>query len=113
MTDRKKAEEIAGELGKLYNEMIDATPLEDLIPFYRAELRIHRKWRERSQPGALSDEKFAALERAVDEFEAIYEAEKAEAAKMPLSWEEARRVRRLFEEADDHYQPLDAERREH
>lgn len=112
MKGKKKAKEIAEELGELYNRMIDETPLEDLIPFYRSELKIHRKWREHNSPGALTDEKYAALERAVDQFETIYLAEKAEAEKMPLSREEARRVRRLFDQADD-YEPLQDKSREH
>ncbi|MGC2236735.1 MAG: hypothetical protein WA584_11270 [Pyrinomonadaceae bacterium] len=112
MKGDETAKKIAKELGKLFNDMIDETPLEDLIPFYRAELRMQKKWRTHNMPGALSDEKFAALERAVDEFEAIYEAEKAEAEKMPLSWEEARRVRKLFDKAGD-YEPLSDKRTEY
>ena len=60
-----------------------------------------KKERIHNPSTSASAEKIAALEKAVEEFEVIYEAEKAEAAKMPLSWHEAGRVRKLFDEDDD------------
>src|ERR1044072_5096843 len=98
-TGNETAKKITKELGKLYNDMLDEATLEDLIPLYRAELRMMRDAQKHNMPWAKSDEKIDALKRAVEEFEAIYEAEKAEAEKMPLSSAEARGVRKLFEEA--------------
>lgn len=113
MTNNKKAQEIADDLGRLFQEMIDSMEIGDFYGHFCGELRIIKRWRENNMPGALSDEKIAALERAVEEFRMVYEAEKAEAEKMPLSWHEARRVLRLFEEAEDRFNPPPAAPVEH
>jgi hypothetical protein len=112
MPDKKKAKEIADELGKLFKEMVDSLEIDDYYAHFYTELKIIKKNREHNLPYALSDEKIAVLEKAVEDFLVIYEAEKAEAAKMPLSWAEAARVRKLFEDADD-FKPLPAAPAEH
>jgi hypothetical protein len=112
MPDNKKAKEIFADLEKTYNEMVNSLSLEELIAHWRAEIRVFKKAQTHQASWALPAEKLAALEKAVEEFEVIYEAEKAEAEKMPLSWHEARRVRKLFDEADD-AQSLPDSRPEH
>ena len=103
MKDKKqeKAEEISKELGKLYDDMLDALPVEELLPHFRAEIKVLKKIQVHDPRRALPPDKLAALEKAVDEFQSIYEAEKAEAEKMPLSRHEADRLRSLFAEADE------------
>jgi hypothetical protein len=105
MAGKKKAKEIADELGKLFQTVVDSLEIDDYYGFLCAELKHVKRWREHNQPGALSDEQIRTLEKAVEEFKMIYDAEKAEAAKMPLSWHEAKRVWKMFEDAD-RYAPL-------
>jgi hypothetical protein len=112
MQDNKKAKEIAEELGRLFAQAIDSLEIDDYYGHFCAELSSIRKARQYNMPYALSDEKIAALEKAVEEFRMIYEAEKAEAEKMPLSWAEAKRVRSLFDQADQ-FEPLPGTRPEH
>ncbi|CAN5519137.1 hypothetical protein BH10ACI1_BH10ACI1_23920 [soil metagenome] len=113
MNGNKKAQEIAEDLGKLYQDAIDSMEIGDYYAHFCMELRIAKKWYENNSPGALSAEKIAALEKAVEEFNLIYEAEKAEAEKMPISWHEARRVLKLFEDAEDRFNPPPDSRIEH
>lgn len=105
MPKKKNAQKIADELGKLFQNYLDSMEIDDFYGHFCTELRIAKKNYEANVPYAMSAEKIAALEKAVAEFDAIYEAEKAEAAKMPLSWHEARRVLKLFEEAEDRFSP--------
>lgn len=113
MSTKPTAKEIAADLGQLFNEMVDSFALEDLIGHFYGELRVRKDFHIHNMPGALTAEKIAILENAVKEFEDVYEAEKAEAEKMPLSWHEANRLRNLFEEMDDSFNPLPDERLEH
>ena len=103
MKDKKQenAERISKELGKLYDDMLDTLPVEELLPHFRAEIKVLKKIQVQDPRRALPPDKLAALEKAVDEFQAIYEAEKAEAEKMPFSRREADRLRSLFAEADE------------
>lgn len=112
MTNNKKAQEIADNLGKLFKQIVDSLEIHDYYGHFCSELRVIKRWRENNMPWALSDEKIAALEKAIEEFLMVYEAEKAEAEKMPLSWHEARRVLKLFEESEDPFSPPPADRRE-
>lgn len=112
MPNNKKAKEIAADLGRLFKEMIDSFEIDDYYGHFCSELRVLKDWHEHRLPGALPAEHIAALEKAVEEFRMIYEAEKAEAAKMPLSWHEARRVQKLFDEADN-WTPIPAAPSEH
>jgi hypothetical protein len=112
MSENKKAKEIFADLDKTYQEMVNSLSLEELIAHWHAEIRVHKKAQAHNASWTFSAEKLAALEKAVEEFEIIYEAEKAEAEKMPLSWHEARRVRKLFDEAGD-AQSLPGSRPEH
>lgn len=111
--NQKKAQEIADELKPLFDAMVDSLEIEEFYGHFMAELRVLKSFREHNLPYALSAEKIAQLEKAVEEFDAIYEAELAEAKKMPLSWHEARRVLKLFKEAEDRFVPLDTARAEH
>lgn len=113
MPRKKNAQELADELGKLFQSYVDSLEIDEFYGHFCAELRVAKKNYEANVPYAMSAEKIAALEKAVEEFDAIYEAEKAEAAKMPLSWHEARRVLKLFEEAEDNFNPPPDTRIEH
>jgi hypothetical protein len=105
MANKKKAKEIADDLGKLYRQMVDSYEIGDFYGHFCAELRVLKDFHEHKMPGALSADKINALEKAVEQFRMIYDAEKAEAEKMPLSWAEAARVQKLFDEADE-FKPL-------
>ena len=111
--NQNEAKEIADDLGTLFQQVIDSLEIDEFYAHFHTELRIIKQWRKHNQPGALPDEKIAALEKAVDEFQATYEAELAEARKMPISWHEARRVLKLFKDAEDHFVPLNDARAEH
>lgn len=113
MSDKKKAQEIADDLEELFNEMINSYTIEDFYPHFCAELRVEKKHYDHNLPSAISAEKIAALEKAVEEFKMVYEAELAEARKMPLSWHEARRVMKLFEEAREPFSPPPDTQTEH
>lgn len=103
MSNDKKAKKIAAELGATYKEMIESFAPEDFIGHFRSLLRVKTDFQKYNQPGALSAEKIAILERAVDEYVKTYEAEKAEAEKMPISRHEAARVQALFDSFDDEF----------
>lgn len=103
---KKKAE----ELEDIYKQMIKSYRIEDFYPHFYAELSVAKTIYQRNLPYAMSAEKIAALEKAVEEFKMVYDAEKAEAEKMPLSWHEAQRVLRLFDEAHDRFSAPPAER---
>lgn len=105
MKSNETAKKILKDLDKSFKEMIASTEIDDFYGHFCAELRTVKRFREYNIPGALSEEKIAALEKAVEEFKMVYEAEKAEAEKMPLSRHEAARVQKLFDEADE-FQPL-------
>jgi len=111
--NQKKAKEIADDLGTLYKRMVDSLEIGDFYGHFHSEIRVLKQMHEHNAPGALSAEKIAALEAAVEEFYVIYEAELVEARKMPLSWHEVRRVQNLFDEAEDRFIPLDDTRTEH
>lgn len=113
MLNNKDAKKILSDLDKTYNEMVDSLSLEELIAHWRVEIKLRKKEQTDNPARALSSDKIAALEKAVGEFEIIYLAEKAEAEKMPLSRHEARRVRKLFDEAEADAQPLADSRAEH
>lgn len=81
MADNKAAKEILTGLDKASNDMINSFTLEELIAHWHAEIRVHKKAQAHDASWAFSAEKLAALEKAVEEFEIIYEAEKAEAEK--------------------------------
>lgn len=97
MTFEKKVK----ELDNLYNNIVAESSLEELMSLYNAWLKIFRRKQKDTPERAPTEEKIAAFEKAIREFEAIYKAEKAEAEKMPLSWVEAERVREIYEEIDD------------
>lgn len=113
MSKKKTAQELVDELGKLFQDYVDSLEIDEFYGHFSSELRVIKKNREHNMPYALSDEKIAALEKAVEGFKIVYEAEKAEAAKMPLSWHEARRVLKLFNDAEDNFNPLPAAPVEH
>jgi hypothetical protein len=113
MSKKKTEQEIADELGKLFQNYVDSLEIDEFYGHFCAELGVAKNARAHNAPYALSDEKIAALEKAVEEFKMVYEAEKAEAAKMPLSWHEARRVLKLFDEAEDKFNPPPAPPVEH
>lgn len=108
--NQKKAKEIADDLGKLFQQIEDALEIDEFYAHFHTELRIIKQWRKHNHPGALPDEKIAALEKAVEEFDATYQAELAEAKKMPISWHEARRVLKLFKDAQDRFISFDTTR---
>jgi hypothetical protein len=108
-----KAKQIAAELGELYENIVDDLDLEEVEPHFRLEIKSLRRMLENGGRGLVSAEKLDALEKAVDDFAAIYRAEKAEAEKMPLSRHEVERVKKLFADAEDDYTPLDDERAAH
>lgn len=108
-----KAKKIAAELGELYQDIVKNLELEEVEPHFRVEIKILRKMLQDRGSGLVSAEKLEALEKALDEFAAIYAAEKAEAEKMPLSRCEADRVKKLFAAAEDEFVPLDDSRQAH
>jgi hypothetical protein len=97
MSGDKQLDEKVKELDKVYEEMVDSFELDNIAWHYRAWIDVFRKEQKEAAYRAKSDEEIAALERAVEDFEAVYEAEKAEAEKMPLSWAEAERLRKVFD----------------
>jgi CRISPR/Cas system CSM-associated protein Csm5 (group 7 of RAMP superfamily) len=108
----EKAKEIYNDLKSEFDTMVDSLSLEELLPHYRSEIKIYKKFLIHQPETALSAEKIAQLERAVDEFEKVYQAEKAEAEKMPFSWDEAERLRTLFDNVDE-IEPPEVARGEH
>lgn len=109
---QKKAQEIVNVLKPLFDARIAALEIDEYYAHFYNELRVHKKARQYNEPWAFSEEKIAALEAATEEFRQVYEAELAEAKKMPISWHEARRVLKMFEEDQDSFVPLKDERRE-
>ena len=107
-----KAKEIAADLGELYQSIVDSLELEEVEAHFRSEIKILRNL-SRHGIGVIAAEKLDALEKAVNDFVAIYEAEKAEAEKMPLSRHELERVKKLFDDAEDRFTPLDDKRAAH
>ena len=108
-----KAKRIAAELGALYEGIVENLELEEFEPHFRSEIKILRKMLQDGGRGLVSAEKLDALEKAVDDFAAIYAAEKAEAEKMPLSRCEAARLKKLFAAAEDDFVPLKDVRHAH
>lgn len=88
---KKKVE----EFDNAYETMVDSYGLEQIAWHYRTWINV---WRKTPPERAPSDEKIAALEGAIADFEAVHAAEKAEVEKMPLSWAEAKRLRKVFDE---------------
>jgi tRNA 2-selenouridine synthase SelU len=97
MSGDKDFEKKVKELDDVYEQLVDSLDLENMTFHYGSWINVFRNEQKKAPYRALSDEKIAALERALADFEAVYEAEKAEAAKMPLSWAEAERLRKVFD----------------
>ena len=113
MSGDKEMKKKADDLKNVYEQMVDSYKIEDIAPHYYSWLRVFKKEQKTAAYMAMSDEKIAALERALADFEAVYAAEKAEAEKMPLSWAEAERLREVFDRIFyDRYEKLPEERKE-
>ena len=97
MSGDKDFEKKVKELDAVYEQVVDSLELENITFHYGSWLRVFKDEQRQAPYRALSDEKIAALERALEDFKAVYKAEQAEAAKMPLSWAEAERLREVFD----------------
>jgi hypothetical protein len=114
MSGDKDLDKKVKELDETYEAMVDSYGLEDIAWHYRAWLDVFRRQQKDAPYMAMPEEKIQALERAVEDFEAVYKAEKAEAEKMPLSHAEAERVRAVFDEIfHDRYSAAPEARKEH
>ena len=96
MSGDKELDKKVKELDNLYEQMVDSYGLEDIAWHYRIWINVFRDNQKHAPERAMAEEKIVALERAIEDFEAVYAAEKAEAEKMPLSWAEAGRLREVF-----------------
>jgi hypothetical protein len=114
MSGDKDFEKKVKELDAVYEELVDSLDLENITFHYGSWLKVFRDEQKKAPYRALSDEKIAALEQALEDFKAVYKAEKAEAEKMPLSWAEAERLREIFDKIFRHrYEPPPAAPVEH
>jgi len=114
MSGDKDFEKKVKELDDVYEQMVDSYELTDIAWHYRTWINVFRDQQKHAPYMAMTDEKIAALERAIGDFEAVYKAEKAEAEKMPLSWAEAERLREVFDKIfRDRYEQPPETRTEH
>jgi hypothetical protein len=100
-TDREKAQAVYEKLSVSYKKMVDSFNLEELISHCRAEIKSLKKLSRHEPLKYFSLEKIHDLEKALAELETVYEAEKAEAEKMPFSWHEAKKVQKMIDEVRD------------
>ena len=98
MSGDKDFDKKVKELDKVVEEMMDSYELHETAWQYRAWVTSFRSTQKDAPYRALPEEKIVKLEQAIEDFEAIYAAEKAEAEKMPLSRAEAVRLREVFDE---------------
>lgn len=98
MSSDKDFKKKVKEFDDAYETMVDSYGLDQIAWHYRTWISVFKKQQKSLPQAAPAEEKIAALENAIADFEAVYTAEKAEAEKMPLSWEEAERLRKVFDE---------------
>ncbi len=114
MSGDKDFEKKVAELDEVYERLVDSLELENMTFHCGSWINVFRSQQKDLPYRALSDEKIGALERAPADFQMVYEAEKAEAAKMPLSWAEAERLQEVFDKIfREKYEPPPAAPVEH
>jgi hypothetical protein len=97
MSSDKDFKKKVKEFDDAYETMVDSYGLDQIAWHYRTWISVFKKQQKSLPHAAPSEEKIAAPEGAIADFEAVYAAEKAEAEKMPLSWAEAERLREVFD----------------
>ena len=112
MKNPDKAKEGLNDLDEAYRKMIDSYALEDYYGHFHSWLKVFKKQQRYEPEKAVSAEKIRAFEEAVEEFQQTYEAEKAEAKKMPFSRHEAARVQKMPDEMQEDFSAPPEQRRE-